>query len=100
MPDVVIVLLVGAITFASRASYLVRRSRSEGEHLPPFLEVVPVALFVALATVGLAAPDGDLAVGPSLGAAVGGVIGAALFRRSILGVVACGTLAYLAARLL
>ncbi len=100
MPDVVLVLCVGAITFGARASYLARPSRSEGEHLPPFLEVFPIALFVALSTVGLAAPDGDLAVGPSLGAAVGGIVGAALFRRSILGVVACGATAYLLARLL
>lgn len=100
MGEVALVVAVGLVTFATRASYLLRRTRAEGEHLPAFLDVFPVALFVALATVGLAAPDGELVAGPSLAAAAGGIVGAALGRRSILGAVVGGTVGYLLARLL
>lgn len=92
--DLALIAVVGLITFAARASYLGRGTRAKGEDLPPFLDVFPVALFVALATIGLAAPDGDLTVGPSLGAAVGGVIGAVVTRRSIIGVVVFGAAGY------
>ncbi len=100
MREVALVLAVGLVTFGARASYLLRPTRAEKNDLPPFLEVFPVALFVALATVGLAAPEGDLALGPSLGAAAGGVVGAVLTRRSIIGVIAFGAVGYGLARLL
>ncbi len=59
-----------------------------------FLEVFPLALFVSLATLGLAAPDGTPAATPALAGAVGGVVGAVLTRRSLPGVVLAGAVAY------
>jgi hypothetical protein len=54
---------------------------------------------VTLAVVGFA-PEGDLLrVTPSVIAGLGGVAGAVLFKRSMLGVVAVGGVAYLLARL-
>ena len=93
-----LIVVVAAITFASRISFLVRRHTR-----PPnsrFLEVFPVALFVSLAANELLAPAGDLAVTPNLAAAAGAVLGAVLFRRAILGVVATGVALYWLARLL
>lgn len=98
MSQLLLVLVVAAITFASRVSFL---ARPHGRHLNSrFLEVFPVALFVSLAARDLLAPAGALAAGPGFAAAAGAVVGGVLFRRSVLGVVATGVAFYWLARLL
>ncbi|MGI8518961.1 MAG: AzlD domain-containing protein [Acidimicrobiia bacterium] len=93
-----LVLAVAAINFASRISFLARASAKSTTNR--FLEVFPVALFVALAARDLIAPAGSIASTPSLAAALGAVIGGLVFRRSILGVVGAGLAFYWIARLL
>ncbi|HUP17956.1 MAG TPA: AzlD domain-containing protein [Acidimicrobiia bacterium] len=65
-----------------------------------FLEVFPAALFVALAVNGFVSPEGTLDFGPALAAGFGGVAGAFLFKRSILGVVGVGLVGHWLARLI
>lgn len=99
MAELLLIVAMAAITFASRASYLLRGRRPAAEgRASPFLDAFPLSLFVALATVGLAAPHGRLALGPSLAAAAGGVVGAVVGRRAIVAVVVGGALAYWLAR--
>ncbi len=98
MTDMALVVAVGIVTFASRVSYLWRPRRTT--HPQPFLDLFPLALFVSLATVGLATPDGAFRVGPGLAAVVGGVVGAVVGRRSIIWVLAFGSAAFYLARLL
>jgi branched-subunit amino acid transport protein len=92
--DLTLILLVAAITFGSRVMFLARRREVPEGIIGRFLEVFPLALFVALATSGLAAPEGSLAVTPALGGAVGGVVGAAVSRRSLVGTILIGAAAY------
>ncbi len=94
MPDLALIVLVAAITYASRVAFLVRRRPVLGGLVGRFLEVFPLALFVALATSGLAAPDGEVAVTPALAGAAGGVVGAGLTRRSLVGTIVIGAAAY------
>ncbi|HUO45412.1 MAG TPA: AzlD domain-containing protein [Acidimicrobiia bacterium] len=94
-----LILLVAIITFSSRAMFLVFPLKSARVRDSAFLASFPVALFVTIATVGIAAPEGVLDVSPSLWAGVGGILGAVLFRRSILGVVVVGVVGYWVARL-
>jgi branched-subunit amino acid transport protein len=65
-----------------------------------FLDLFPLALFIAIATSGLLAPDGTPAVTPGLAAAAGGVIGAMLFKRSLVAVLAVGAALFYLTRLL
>jgi branched-subunit amino acid transport protein len=92
--DLTLILLVAAITFGSRVVFLARRREVPEGLIGRFLEVFPLALFIALATSGLAAPEGSLAVTPALGGAVGGVVGAAVTRRSLVGTILIGAAAY------
>ena len=100
MNDLTLILLVAVITFGSRAVFLVRRRRVPEGLVGRFLEVFPLALFIALATTGLAAPEGSVAVTPALGGAVGGVVGAAATRRSLVGTIVVGAAGYWLIRLL
>jgi branched-subunit amino acid transport protein len=59
-----------------------------------FLDVFPLALFIAIATSGLVAPEGTPATTPGLAAAAGGIVGGILFKRSLLGVLAVGAAAF------
>jgi branched-subunit amino acid transport protein len=59
-----------------------------------FLDVFPLALFIAIATSGLVAPEGTPAITPGLAAAAGGIVGGILFKRSLLGVLAVGAAAF------
>jgi hypothetical protein len=54
--------------------------------------VFPLALFIVIATSGLAAPAGEPAVTPALAAAVGGVAGGIVFRRNLWGVLGMGAI--------
>lgn len=90
MSDLAVVVAVAAITYGTRVTFLLRpRSVPEGA-LGRFLDVFPLALFVAIAITGLAAPDGEPAVTPALAAALGGIIGAVVFRRNLWGVLVVG----------
>jgi len=98
--DLTLILVVAVITFGSRVVFLARRRPVPEGIVGRFLEVFPLALFIALATTGLAAPEGSVAVTPALGGAVGGVIGAAVTRRSLVGTIVIGAAAYWLVRLL
>lgn len=100
MTDLTLILLVAVVTFSSRVVFLARRRPVPEGIVGRFLEVFPLALFVALATSGLVAPEGSLAVTPALGGAVGGVIGAAVTRRSLVGTILIGAAVYWVVRLL
>lgn len=97
MSDLVLIVAVGAITFASRISFMWRPA--EGGNERPFLGLFPLALFVSLASAGVLAPTGELVVSPGLAAGVGGVVGAGLTRRSLLGTVIGGAIGYWVTRL-
>lgn len=100
MSHLALVVAAAAVTFATRVVFLARPGRRPRGAWARFLDVFPLALFVSLATVGLAAPEGSVAVTPALAAAGGGVLGAALTRRSLLGVLLVGAAAYWIARAL
>ena len=93
-----LIVLAAIITFASRISFMIRPLPGTRLKANRFLEVFPTALFVALAVTGLGAPDGSLELSPAGAAGIGGVAGASVFKRSILGVAAMGFLAYWIAR--
>ncbi|MGZ5410729.1 MAG: AzlD domain-containing protein [Aeromicrobium sp.] len=100
MSHLALIVLAAVITFASRLSFMVRPLPDARVKESRFLEVFPTALFVALAVNGFVAPEGTLDFGPALAAGFGGVAGAFLFKRSILGVVGVGLVGYWVARLL
>lgn len=98
MSDLALVLTVAVITYATRLAFLIRpRPVPEGP-LGRFLDVFPIALFIVIATSGLAAPEGTPAITPALAAAVGGVSGGAVFRRNLWGVLAVGALFFYVTR--
>jgi branched-subunit amino acid transport protein len=92
--DLTLILVVAAITFGSRVVFLARRRDVQSGVIGRFLEIFPLALFIALATNGLVAPEGSPAVSPALGGAAGGVVGAAVTRRSLVGTIVIGAAAY------
>ena len=100
MSDLLLVLIVAAITFISRVAFLVRPRRAPEGLVGRFLDVFPLALFVAIATDGLLAPSGSPEVTPALAAAIGGIAGAVVFRRALWGVLVVGAVAFYAVRAL
>jgi branched-subunit amino acid transport protein len=88
-----VIVAVAAVTYASRVAFLVRPRPTLGGRVGRFLDAFPLALFIALATVGLAAPDGRPEVTEGLAAAVGGIVGGVVFRRSLWGVITVGAVA-------
>jgi len=92
--DLVLVLAVAVITYASRLAFLLRPRQVPGGALGRFLDVFPLALFMVIATSGLAAPAGTPEVTPALAAAIGGAAGGMLFRRNLWGVLTLGALAF------
>jgi branched-subunit amino acid transport protein len=98
MSDVLLVLGVAAITFASRASFMIRPRQAPGGQVGRFLDVFPVALFVAIAVNALVAPIGSPELAANLIAAAGGIVGGFFFRRSVWGVFALGAAFYYLAR--
>ncbi|MGH8927170.1 MAG: AzlD domain-containing protein [Acidimicrobiia bacterium] len=98
MSHLLLIVVAAIITFASRAAFMLRPVPAEKASKSRFLEVFPVALFVAIAVNGFAAAQGQLAPSPALAAALGGMVGAAVFKRSILGVVIVGMAGYWIAR--
>jgi branched-subunit amino acid transport protein len=96
----VLVVAVAAITFGSRLAFLIRPRPVPQGALGRFLDVFPLALFVAIAATGMVAPEGEPAVTPALSAALGGVIGAVVFRRNLWGVLAVGMVFFYVTRAL
>ena len=100
MSDLVLIVLVAAITFSTRVAFLIRPRPAPGGVVGRFLDVFPLALFVAIATDALLAPNGSPDMTPELAAAVGGILGAVVFRRALLGVLASGAAVFYAVRAL
>jgi hypothetical protein len=98
--DLVLVLAVAVITYASRLAFLLRPRQTPAGALGRFLDVFPLALFIVIATAGLAAPAGTPDVTPALAAAIGGAAGGMLFRRNLWGVLTLGALAFYLTRAL
>jgi len=98
--DLVLVVLVALITYASRLSFMFRPRPAPGGALGRFLDVFPLALFMAIAATGLAAPNGSPEISPALAAALGGVLGAVVFRRNLWGVLVVGASFYYLTRTL
>ena len=100
MSDLTLVLVVAAITYATRLAFMLSpRPVPEGP-VGRFLEVFPLALFIVIASSGLLAPEGSPAVSPALAGALGGIIGAIVFRRSLWGVLAVGAVMFYVVRAL
>ena len=98
MSDLFVVVGVAVITFATRVSFLISPRQAPGGRLGRFLDVFPVALFVAIAVNGLVAPVGSPELTANLFGALGGVIGGIVFRRSVWGVFALGAAFFYVAR--
>jgi branched-subunit amino acid transport protein len=98
--DLALVLVVGVITFGSRLAFLIRPRPVPEGLVGRFLDVFPLALFMAIATAGLVAPEGTPALTPGLAAAAGGIAGGIVFKRSLLGVLAVGAVAFYLVRAL
>ena len=100
MSDLLVVILVAVITYATRLSFLLRPRPAPGGAVGRFLDVFPLALFISLAATGLLAPEGRPDLTPALAGAAGGVIGAVAFRRNLWGVLALGAVAFYVVRAL
>ncbi|HLF62068.1 MAG TPA: AzlD domain-containing protein [Acidimicrobiia bacterium] len=98
MNDLALVMGVAAITFASRVVFLLKPRSAPGGRVGRFLEVFPLALFIAIATSGLVAPWGSPELKANLAGAVGGVVGGVVFRRSLWGVLGVGAACFYLAR--
>jgi branched-subunit amino acid transport protein len=100
MSDLALVLGVAAITFGTRVAFLLKPRSAPGGRVGRFLDVFPLALFIAIATSGLIAPWGSAQLVANLAGALGGVIGGVLFRRSLWGVLGLGAVCFYLTRAL
>ncbi|MEX2651836.1 MAG: AzlD domain-containing protein [Acidimicrobiia bacterium] len=100
MNDLALVLGVAVITFSTRVAFLLRPREAPEGRIGRFLDVFPLALFIAIATSGLVAPWGSPELIANLAGALGGVIGGVLFRRSLWGVLGLGAACFYLARAL
>jgi branched-subunit amino acid transport protein len=98
MSDLALILAVATVTYASRVAFLIRPRPAPQGRVGRFLNVFPLALFIAIATNGLVTPEGSPDVGPGLAGALGGILGAILFRRSLWGVLGMGALFFYVTR--
>ena len=98
MSDLALVLGVAVITFGTRVAFLLKPRSAPGGRVGRFLEVFPLALFIAIATSGLIAPWGSAQFTANLVGAIGGVVGAIVFRRSLWGVLGLGAVCFYLAR--
>ena len=100
MSDLGLVVGVAVITFATRVAFLVRPRSAPKGRIGRFLDVFPLALFIAIATSGLIAPWGSAELTANLAGAIGGIVGGIVFRRSLWGVLGLGAVCFYAARAL
>lgn len=100
MSDLVLVLAVAAITYATRLAFLVRPRPVPQGALGRFLDVFPLALFMVIAASGVIAPNGSPELTPAIAGAVGGILGGILFRRSLWGVLGLGAATFYLTRAL
>jgi branched-subunit amino acid transport protein len=98
MSDLALVVGVAAITFASRVAFLLRPRAAPGGRVGRFLEVFPLALFIAIATSGFVAPLGTPELTTNIAAVIGGMAGGIVFRRSLWGVLGVGAACFYLAR--
>jgi branched-subunit amino acid transport protein len=98
--DLAIIIAVAAVTFATRIAFLIKPRPIPEGLVGRFLDVFPLALFVAIAASGLLAPGGTPEVTPALAAAAGGILGGVLFRRSLWGVLGVGAVVFYLVRAL
>jgi branched-subunit amino acid transport protein len=94
--ELVLVLLAGAVTFSSRATFMVRPPRQLPDPARRFLDIFPLALFMALAVRGLARPtivDGASPV-PALLAAGGALLAGRFTDHALLWMLAGGAAGY------
>lgn len=98
MTDFYLILAVAAITFSSRVAFLLKPRQAPSGLVGRFLDVFPLALFIAIAAQGLLAPNGTPEVTPALAALAGGVLGGILFKRNLWGVLLCGAVLFYLAR--
>lgn len=100
MSELALVAAVAGITYASRVLFLLQPRVMPPGRLSRFLEMFPLALFLAIATSALRGGEGSGEVATGLVAAVGGILGAVLFRRSLLGILVVGASAFYLSRAL
>lgn len=100
MTNTLLIVAAATITFASRAFFLVKSVNSDKVRDSAFLDAFPLALFMVIATVGLAAPEGSIGITPALWAGLGGAAAGYLFKKSILAVVIVGFAVYWLVRVL
>ena len=98
MSDLALVLGVAVITFGTRVAFLLRPRAAPEGRIGRFLDVFPLALFIAIATSGLVAPWGSPELIANLAGALGGVVGGVVFRRSLWGVLGLGAACFYLAR--
>lgn len=72
MSDLLLVVAVAAVTYGSRVVLMAIPLEVPGGLFGRFLDVFPLALFIAIATSGLVAPEGTPEMSPGLAAAAGG----------------------------
>lgn len=99
MSDFALIVSVAAITYGSRVALMIRPIPVSGP-VGRFLRIFPLALFMSIATSGLLAPEGSPEVSPGIAAALGGILGAALFGRSLWGVLGVGAAVFYTTRAL
>ncbi len=100
MSDLALILAVAAVTFGSRIAFLLKPRPAPGGLVGKFLDVFPLALFVAIAAQGLLAPNGRPEVTPALAALAGGLVGGIVFKRNLWGVLVMGAVAFYVVRAL
>jgi branched-subunit amino acid transport protein len=98
--DFFLIVAVAAVTFATRIIFLLKPRPIPGGLVGRFLDVFPLALFIAIAAQGLLAPGGAPAVTPALAAAAGGVVGGVIFHRNLWGVLTVGAVVFYLVRAL
>jgi branched-subunit amino acid transport protein len=85
---------MAAVTYASRALPMVVGGTPRAA-VGRYLRLVPVAIFAALIVPGLAAPDGELSLGPEL---VAGAVGlaVAMVTRNVFATLGAGYVVFMA----
>jgi branched-subunit amino acid transport protein len=100
MSELLLVLAVAAVTFATRVAFLIRPRPVPHGLVGKFLDVFPLALFVAIAAQGLLAPNGRPEITPAVAALAGGIMGGIVFKRNLWGVLALGAVSFYLVRAL